>query len=455
MARLVSQNRRSRRRRAEFLRVSIGLGAVFAVLVGLNLYVFLIGHGTSVHDVLQSSTISWPTAAAPTPVQPPPAATPPPADEIRSAEGELRAGDRLSAVLRREGLEAADAEAIVRALRPEFDPRQVRAGQTYRIEIDPATKSVIRFELTVSPIQTLRVERGNDGFAVTRLSKDLKTEVVTVAGVIERSLYEAVEAVGEDPSLISFFVDVFSWDIDFYVDQHPGDRFKVVVEKRTLDGEFYEWGRVLAAEYSGRAGNYRVFYYQGTDGHSSYYDEKGQSAVRSLLKTPLKYVRITSRFGNRFHPILHRMKGHMGVDFAAPVGTPVRATSAGHVVFAGFQKGAGNMIVLAHAGGLTSLYMHMSRLARGLAEGQSVDQRQVIGYVGATGLATGPHLHFGLKKDGRYIDPLRNRGTPGRSVARAEMAAFSRAIEPHRAAMAAVDPQRPQRQAARGLTILR
>jgi len=435
----------------------MGLGVVFAGLVGLNVYVFLFGRGTSVQDVLQSGVMMQP---APAQTEPPlrlPVTKPSAADDgIRRIQGAVRPGDGLGPLLRREGVSPAQAEALIRALRPLFDPRQVRSGQSYRIDVDRADGAVRAFDLVVSPVETLRVQRGPEGdFAVARQSRDLSSEVVTVAGVIERSLHEAVEAVGEDPSLITFFVDVFSWDIDFYVDQHPGDRFRVVVEKRSLDGEFYEWGRVLAAEYSGRVGNYRVFLHEGADGRASYYDEKGQSAQRSLLKSPLKYVRITSRFGKRFHPVLHRTKGHMGVDFAAPTGTPVRATADGRVVHAGYDRGSGNMVAIAHPGGVTSLYMHLQRFAKGLKQGQAVEQRQVIGFVGTTGLSTGPHLHFGLKKDGRYIDPLRQRGAPGRSVPRVELAAFRAAIEPHRAALAALDPQRPQRQGARGLTILR
>jgi murein DD-endopeptidase MepM/ murein hydrolase activator NlpD len=454
---LVTQNRRSRRKRGEILRVSIGLGSVFAVLVGLNLYVFLFGRGTSIRDVLQSSVILPSRGDVPAGPGAAPAApeTPPPAEEIKLIQGELRRGDKLGPVLRREGVTPAEVEMLMRALRPEFDPRNVLAGQVYRIEMDATSASVFAFDLVVSPVETLRIERGASGFEVTRRSKQLATEVVALGGVIERSLHEAVEALGEDTSLISFFVDAFSWDIDFYVDQHPGDRFKVVVEKRMLDGEFYQWGRVLAAEYDGRVGTYRVFAHQGADGRPRYFDERGRSAQKSVLKSPLKYVRITSRFGRRFHPVLHRAKGHMGVDFAAPTGTPVRATADGRVTFVGAQRGSGNMIVLSHAGGITSLYMHLSRFARGLRAGQPVDQRQVIGYVGSTGMSTGPHLHFGLKKDGRYIDPLRHRGEPGRGVPASELAAFKKNIAPHQAALAVLDPQRPQRQAARGLTVLR
>ena len=440
--------------------MSIGLGAVFTVLVGLNLYVFLFGRGTSIREVLQSSVILpaprpevADAAAAVTPKAP---ETPPPAEEVKLVQGELRSGDKLSSVLRREGVAPAQAEAVVRTMRPEFDPRQVRAGQAFRIEMDPVASSILAFDLVVSPIETIRVERGPDGFEVTRRSKQLTTEVVTLGGVIESSLHEAVEAMGEDTALIAFFVDVFSWDIDFYVDTKRGDRFKVVVEKRSLEGEFYQWGRVLAAEYSGPVGSFRVYHHQGRDGRSSYFDEQGRSAQKSMLKSPLKFVRVTSRFGRRFHPVLHRAKGHMGVDFAAPTGTPVRATSEGRAAFVGYQQGSGNMVVLSHTGGLTSLYMHLSRFARGLRDGQAVAQRQVIGYVGSTGISTGPHLHFGLKKDGRYIDPLRHRGQPGRGVPAGEVAAYKRTMEPHRAAMAALDPpQRPHRQAARGLTVLR
>ena len=210
-----------------------------------------------------------------------------------------------------------------------------------------------------------------------------------IGGVIGSSLYDAVRRTGESTSLVGWFVDTFAWDINFYIDSQAGDRYKIIVEKRYLGGKFYKYGHVLAAEYAGRVGTFRAFYFQPQDGSSAgagYYTEHGESIVKSLLKTPLKYVRVSSSFDrHRFHPILHTERAHLGVDYAAPTGTPVWATANGRVTYVGPRGGAGNAVILAHANGMESTYMHLSKFARGLQVGQQVRQKQVIAYVGMTG----------------------------------------------------------------------
>ena len=206
--------------------------------------------------------------------------------------------------------------------------------------------------------------------------------------------------------------------MNFYTDTHPGDHWKVIVEKQYLGGEFYRYGHILAAEYSGKVGTIRAFYWQskraGAEGH--YYDEKGQAISKTLLKTPLRFVRISSKFDrHRMHPILHREKAHLGIDYAAPVGTPVWASASGKVVECEKKRGSGNTVVIAHANGLATRYYHLSRFARGMKAGKHVRQKEVIGYVGTTGLSTGPHLHFSVTKKGAFVDPSKvqiNRDAP-------------------------------------------
>jgi murein DD-endopeptidase MepM/ murein hydrolase activator NlpD len=197
--------------------------------------------------------------------------------------------------------------------------------------------------------------------------------------------------------------------VNFYVDTHPGDHWKVVVEKQFLGGKFYKYGNILAAEYGGRVGTFRAFYWDASPGRPGrYYDEKGQAVTKSFLKTPLRFVRVSSKFDRkRFHPILHRVKAHLGVDYAAPVGTPVWASSTGKVVEARMKPGSGNTVVLSHGGGLQTKYYHLSRFAKGLTPGRAVRQKEVIGYVGTTGLSTGPHLHFTVLKNGAFVDPFK------------------------------------------------
>jgi murein DD-endopeptidase MepM/ murein hydrolase activator NlpD len=271
-------------------------------------------------------------------------------------------------------------------------------------------------EYRTTPATRFRVERKGEAWHAAKETAPIDTRVVAVGGVIDSSLYEAVKRTGESTALVGFFVDMFAWDINFYLDTQSGDRFKIEVEKLFLDGKFYKYGRVLAAEYAGRVGTFRAFWFEppaGGDlgdgaGHGGYYNDRGESIVKSLLKTPLKYVRISSSFDrHRFHPILHTERAHLGVDYAAPTGTPVWATAGGRVTFRGPRGGAGNCVMVAHPGGMESIYMHLSKFAKGLDVGESVRQKQVIGYVGMTGLATGPHLHFSVKMGGHFVDPLR------------------------------------------------
>lgn len=441
---MATRKRRKRARRA-FGRGTIRLAAVLAVLVGVNVYVFFFRGGTSIQDVKKAvqkariegeggaraasrgdaggAVAGGAVAGGPVPG--------------RVAEGRVRAGDSLGAILKREGLDATCADEVIRALRPVFNLRSIREGQTYRIELDDEGR-VVGFELRVSPVLLYRVTRGDDGKLVARESRArTETREVEISGTVVSSLYEAVRAQGESTQLLAALVDLFAYDIDFFVDTHTGDRFKVVVEKLYLGDEFYQYGRILAAEYAGKVGTFRAFLWEG-----GYYDEKGRSVAKSLLKTPLKYTRVSSKFNpRRMHPVLHREKGHFGTDYAAPTGTPIWASASGRVAFVGPRGGAGNCVILDHGGGLSTIYMHMSRFAKGLRAGQRVKQKQVIGYVGATGLATGPHLHFGVKQNGKYVDPQKLSPRREAPVPRARMREFLAAIAPRVAVLDAI-PER-------------
>jgi murein DD-endopeptidase MepM/ murein hydrolase activator NlpD len=229
--------------------------------------------------------------------------------------------------------------------------------------------------------------------------------------------------------------------VNFYTDTQPGDHWKVVVEKQLLGGKYYKYGRVLAAEYGGRVGTFRAFYYFAPAGAAAgkYYDERGQAISKTMLKTPLRFVRISSKFDRRrFHPILHVERAHLGIDYAAPVGTPVWASASGRVVEAGMKRGSGNTVVLAHTNGLSTRYYHLSRFARGLHAGLGVRQKDVIGYVGTTGLSTGPHLHFSVTKNGAFVDP--SKLAVSRDAPVANRAAFLEAIRPRIAALNNIQP---------------
>jgi murein DD-endopeptidase MepM/ murein hydrolase activator NlpD len=248
---------------------------------------------------------------------------------------------------------------------------------------------------------------------------ETRIEVKSIGGRIDSSLYASIKEAGESPALVDFFVDVFAYDLDFYNDTHAGDTFRVVVEKELLDQEHIAYKRILAAEYQGKAGTFRTFYFNG-----AYYAEDGTSSEKTLLKTPLKFSRISSGFDRkRMHPVLHTTTAHLGIDYAAPTGTPVWAAATGVVSHRGPAGGAGNLVMIRHDSGIETAYMHLSKFAD-IKLGQRISAKTVIGYVGTTGLSTGPHLHFGVKQNGAYIDPTKLVPVKGKGVSGKDLAAF-------------------------------
>ena len=387
------------------------------------------------------------------PFAPPPEGDPATADGQPGQQGQqgtekqFAGADTLGQVMAREGFGAA-GPSVIAALAKLVDPRTIRGGEKYVVRMgdDGAPDA---FEYQPTPALRYLVERAEspDGAKSTwtarKLAATVELKTVEAGGAVESSLYESVHKSGESTALVSLLVELFAWDVNFYIDTHPGDRWKVLVEKQYLGGQFYKYGRVLAAEYGGKVGTFRAFYWAGKDAPrdrpGKYYDEKGQAVSKSMLKTPLRFVRISSKFDRRrLHPILHVERAHLGIDYAAPVGTPVWASASGRVVEAGMKRGSGNTVVLAHTNGLATRYYHLSRFARGLRTGMQVRQKDVIGFVGTTGLSTGPHLHFSVTKNGAFVDPSKlqvNRDPPV-----PDRGAFLEAIRPRITALKAIQP---------------
>ena len=442
-----------RRRKSQPIQGLLLLGGVFALLIAINVYIFFFRGGTSLGDLAR---LSEERKASPALIAPPkrePALAkgaaakgavevvePLGEDDGRTAEGRIGAGESLAVALKREGVPPRTVVQVAEALGRLFDPKLVRQGHTYVLHFDGEDR-LRGLDYRTTPATVYHVERRGEAFRAVRETAPIETEVVALGGVIDSSLYDAVKRAGEGGAVVAAFVDMFAWDINFFIDTQPGDRFKVIVEKQKLGGKFYRYGRVLAAEYAGRVGTYRAFWFDGGGVvKPGYYTERGESIVKSLLKTPLKYVRVSSQFDrHRMHPILHSERAHLGVDYAAPTGTPVWATAGGKLAFKGPKGGAGNCIVVAHPGGMESIYMHLSRFAKGLEVGEPVRQKQVVGYVGATGLATGPHLHFSVKMGGHFVDPLRLKPAREAPIAPRHREAFRAAIAPRLDGLAKIE----------------
>ncbi|HSK04758.1 MAG TPA: M23 family metallopeptidase [Kofleriaceae bacterium] len=402
---------------------------VLGALVVVNLYVFVWDKETSVAAIKREAESRTPAAALPSLplIAPAPAsalpATSAPVGPPGAIDGKVAKGDTLGRLLKRSGLTGPEADEVIRSLSGALDFKNIRAGQAFRIERG-ADGRVKLFELVLNKISTVRSVREPTGELTGKADNSAtRIEQRAVGGRIDSSLWDALHAAGETAALVDFFVDVFAYDLDFYNDTHPGDTFRVIVEKEHIDGpatEFVRYKRILAAEYKGKAGTHRTFYFNG-----AYYSDAGESSEKTLLKTPLKFHRISSGFDlARMHPVLHTTRAHLGVDYAAPTGTPVWAAASGTIAFRAPAGGAGNLVVLRHDGGLETQYMHLSKFAAGQKVGQKVAAKTVIGYVGTTGLSTGPHLHFGVKQNGVYIDPAKLVPVKGKGVSRAALEAF-------------------------------
>jgi murein DD-endopeptidase MepM/ murein hydrolase activator NlpD len=268
--------------------------------------------------------------------------------------------------------------------------------------------SVLSLTYQIDDDVLLNVTRFDPEFRAEKIVIPYEKRERSLGGIIENNLYETLGNDGESALLPYALSDIFSWDIDFTTDLRKGDTFRFVVEELWLGGRFKRFGEVLAAEFVNDGTTYRAFRYEGPDGRGGYYDDEGKSLQRSFLKAPLSYRRISSGFTfNRMHPILKIRRPHLGIDYVAPRGTPVSALGDGTVQFAGYKGANGNLVILKHSKGFTTYYGHLGKIRTGIRRGVRVAQGDVIGYVGSTGYATGPHLDFRMKQANRFVNPLK------------------------------------------------
>jgi murein DD-endopeptidase MepM/ murein hydrolase activator NlpD len=371
--------------------------------------------------------VSKRSAPAPVVTPPPPApvASEPPAPQVRTETVTLRRGDTLTSALGRVGIDRRASTTIADALRESgADLRRMRANDelevTWTLEGEPIA---VRWE--PSPWLGFAAIATEDGWEIRRAETRPDVRVEAIGGEVRRSLFEAVEAVGESPQLVLELVEIFSSDFDFTADTRLGDRFRLLVEKRYAGEQFVDYGQVLVAQYVSDGRVLTGVGFEPAGGRPAYYDLDGRSLKKSFLKSPLEFTRITSGFAYaRPHPVLGGVRPHLAVDYAAPVGTPVRAVADGTVLVAGWNGGNGIQVHLRHHAGYETIYNHLSRLGPGVRAGSRVTQRQVIGYVGSTGLSTGPHLDYRVAKNGRFVNPFNEKFIPGQPLDGAEHGRF-------------------------------
>jgi murein DD-endopeptidase MepM/ murein hydrolase activator NlpD len=319
----------------------------------------------------------------------------------------LERGETLPGLLGRLGLSAPDSQSFTRAVDGYLDVRVLPVGLRGEATVD-VFSAVRAVRLTADWRSSVVLERAPAGVTAHREQRPVERQLVVVAGVIESSLFRAVQDAHEDDDLALELADLFQWDIDFHREVQRGDTFSLLVERISSDGRTVAYGPIVAASYVNQGKRYQAIRFATTGATAGYYDEAARPLRKQFLRAPLRFSRVTSRFSaSRLHPILGTRKPHWGVDYAAPIGTPVLATADGTVGFVGVQEGAGNKVELRHAGGFTTSYLHLSHAAAGIAPGAPVRQGQVIGFVGSTGLSTGPHLDYRITQQGRHLNPLR------------------------------------------------
>ncbi len=353
-----------------------------------------------------------------------------PSEEARWIEHEIRKGDTLAAIFNSFELSPALLHKIVNSNEKAASLSRIRPSQKLRFKLSDENE-LLELELQRDRLNSLHVQPDGDGFAALEMRKDVERRVTTAAGTIESSLFVDGQKAGLSDGQIMDLAEIFGWDIDFALELRAGDQFSLVYEELYVDGEPIGTGNILAAQFVNRGTPYRAVRYVSPDGAVAYFDAEGRNKKRAFIRSPVKYARISSRFTNRrWHPILKRWRSHKGVDYAAPTGTPIRATGAGRVTFRGRKTGYGRVVFIEHAGKYTTVYGHLSKFASKVETGTRVQQGQLIGYVGKSGLATGPHLHYEFRVAGVHRNPLRVQLPKSLPLPKQQLPDFRRKAEP-------------------------
>jgi len=344
-------------------------------------------------------------------------------------EGVYRRNESPASLLGRLGTDETDAETILRSPRAMRPFRLLLPGTTVQAKVDQIGRLRSLWYLTDKDT-VLSLDRIGEGFQTFEQPIELTRQTEMRTSEIKTSLFAATDAAGIPDGVAVQLADIFGGDVDFHRDLRRGDRFAVVFETSQFDGRAVRSARVLAAEFTSRKHTFRAVWFQDASGKGGYYTPDGENLRKVFLRSPLEFSRVTSRFGLRRHPILQQWRAHQGVDYGAPTGTKVKATGDGVVTFAGRRSGYGNLIVLRHYGGYSTYYAHLRDFARGLRSGSRIAQGETIGYVGQSGWATGPHLHYEFRFHDQNRDPLTMTFQSAQPLLEIELPAFKRAADP-------------------------
>ncbi|NWA34484.1 peptidoglycan DD-metalloendopeptidase family protein [Pseudomonas sp. C6002] len=348
-------------------------------------------------------------------------------------------GDTLSTLFEKVGLPAATVNDVLASDKQAKQFTQLKHGQKLEFELAPDGQ-LTNLHSNVSDLESITLTKGAKGFAFNRITTKPVMRSAYVHGVINSSLSQSAARAGLSHSMTMDMASVFGYDIDFAQDIRQGDEFDVIYEQKVANGKVVGTGNILSARFTNRGKTYTAVRYTNKQGNSSYYTADGNSMRKAFIRTPVDFARISSRFSmGRKHPILNKIRAHKGVDYAAPRGTPIKAAGDGKVLLAGRRGGYGNTVIIQHGATYRTLYGHMQGFAKGIQTGGNVKQGQVIGYIGTTGLSTGPHLHYEFQVNGVHVDPLGQKLPMADPIAKAERARFLQQSQP---LMARMDQER-------------
>ena len=325
--------------------------------------------------------------------------------EYKQTSVKIKPGYSLALIFRKYHLNQQDLYYIMKKGAATKALRNLMPGQSLQIQSDP-TGQIHSLSYEINRLESINVSHVNNDFVVENIKRPLEKRVNFSTGVIQSSLFEAGKEAGLSDALVMEMAGIFGWDIDFALDIREGDKFSILYEEQFIDGKKYQTGNILAAEFTNQGKTFKAIGFTEESGRISYYTPEGLSMRKAFLRTPVDFRRISSRFGKRMHPTLNRMKMHNGVDYAAPRGTPIHVSGDGKVIFQGRKGGYGRVIIVKHGSRYQTVYAHMNGFKRGIHVGSRVRQGQTIGFVGSSGRATGPHLHYEFRVNGVHRNPL-------------------------------------------------
>ena len=327
------------------------------------------------------------------------------------------------------GISPQDIMRLNEEIRPFFDLSRIREGQAIDIWFDKKSEELEKIALHLSPEKSLHIIRNGNDFLTSLISPSKITVLTVINGEVSNSFYQSGIDMGVPSDIIMEIADIFAWDIDFLVDIKPGDTFQAIFNRYYRKGKSIGHGKVFSARFVNQKRIHESFYFTNSKGRSGYYDRNGKSLKKTFLKSPISYRRISSYFSSRrFHPVLKTYRPHYGVDYAAPGGTPVESVANGRVSFIGWKGGYGRYIRIRHNHIYETGYGHLSRFTKGLRKSSRVRQGDVIGYVGSSGLSTGPHLDFSVIKRGRFVNPIRIKSSPTFALSREDGNRFNELV---------------------------